>query len=151
MNILELLEYEEGYRKDAYYCSEGYPTIGIGQKIGPKGAPLKYYNFTVSRDVSYAWLGETVETIKGQLSTSIETQLAYHNCTPARKVIMESMCYQLGFDGLTGFRMMIKAMERMDWTEAANQALDSLWAKQTPERANRHADVIRMGTFKGAY
>lgn len=151
MNILELLEYEEGYRKDAYYCSEGYPTIGIGLKIGPKGAPLEHYQFTMSKAVAYAYLNERVETIKGQLSTSKETMLAYDNCNQARKAILESMCYQLGFAGVCKFKKMIAALEKSNFKEASRQALDSRWAKQTPARANRHSDVLLMGTYKGAY
>lgn len=40
-SIIQLIQIEEGYREKAYYCSEGYPTIGTGHKIGPKGAPLE--------------------------------------------------------------------------------------------------------------
>ena len=28
MNVIDVLEFEEGYRESAYHCSEGYPTIG---------------------------------------------------------------------------------------------------------------------------
>lgn len=151
MNILELLEFEEGYREKAYYCTEGYPTIGIGLKIGPYKAPLSNYTFTMSKTVAYADLAERVEVIKAQLATSKETMVAYDNCNTARKSILESMSYQLGFSGLCKFRKMLNALERSDFQEAANQALDSRWAKQTPNRANRHAEVIKTGTMRGAY
>ncbi len=36
MNLLDVLQFEEGFRAKAYHCSEGYPTIGIGTKLGPK-------------------------------------------------------------------------------------------------------------------
>ncbi len=151
MNILELLEYEEGFRKEAYYCSEGYPTIGIGLKIGPKGAPLSNYIFTMSLDVAYVDLGERVTIIGGQLASNQNTLMAFMKCNSARRDILKSMAYQLGFGGVCKFKKMLKAMEAEDWNEAAKQALDSRWAKQTPKRANRHADVIRMGTYKGVY
>lgn len=151
MNILELLEYEEGYRKDAYYCSEGYPTIGIGLKIGPKNASLENYQLSMSKPIAYAYLNEKVEIIKGQLSTSRATMVAYDNCNQARKVILESMCYQLGFNGVCKFKKMLAALERSDFKEAAVEALDSRWAKQTKSRAYRHAQVIETGTYRGTY
>jgi len=35
------------------------------------------------------------------------------------------------------------ALRSHDYDEAANQMLDSLWARQTPERAKRMADKMR--------
>ena len=43
---------------------------------------------------------------------------------------------------------MKKAVDSSDWTEAANQMLDSKWARQVPNRANRliermkHTDLV---------
>lgn len=148
MNILELLEHEEGYRSKPYYCSEKFPTVGIGQKIGPKNANLDLYQFTVSRDVAYVWLGETVEKLQGQLSSSSATMLAWKNLNQARRDILTSMAYQMGFDGVCKFKKMIAAAERSDFSEMSRQALDSRWAKQTPRRANRHAEVIKTGTWE---
>jgi len=31
-----MLAKEEGFRAKPYYCSENYPTIGYGEKIGDK-------------------------------------------------------------------------------------------------------------------
>ena len=56
-----VLNYEEGFSAKPYYCSAGYPTIGIGQRIGPKGAPLKLYEFTVSKSLAAVWLAEKVK------------------------------------------------------------------------------------------
>ncbi len=50
--ITQLLTYEEGYRKLPYLCSEGYPTIGIGKRIGSKGASLDSYRFTLPLTVA---------------------------------------------------------------------------------------------------
>jgi hypothetical protein len=40
---------------------------------------------------------------------------------------------------------MIAALEEEDYTEAAIQGLDSLWAKQTPERAVRQMVMLKKG------
>lgn len=57
-------------------------------------------------------------------------------------VIIE-MCYQIGFTGVMKFKKMIANMKDINWKGASDEMLDSLWAKQTPERANRLADIVR--------
>lgn len=151
MNILELLEFEEGYRAKPYYCSEQYPTIGIGQKIGPKNASLEWYQFTVPREVALEWLDQGVAEIDHKLLNDIKFIAAYNNCNEDRKAILISMCYQMGVHGAGKFRKMLAAMQAENWQEAAKQALDSKWARQTPKRASRHAKVIETGTMEGVY
>jgi len=42
---------------------------------------------------------------------------------------------------------MLNALERSDWVAAKAHALDSSWAKQTPERAERVAEQLLTGTY----
>lgn len=145
--LFELLKFEEGYRERPYHCSEGYPTIGIGTKIGPKGALLDNYTFTVSEKVAKVMLDEEVAGIvKSLVGYRWYTQLDEN-----RQTIIKSMAYQMGIGGLLKFRNMIAGLETQDWQRAHDQALDSLWARQTPKRANRHADVLLTGDLDGVY
>lgn len=147
MNIQQLLEFEEGYREEAYYCSENYPTIGIGSKIGPKGSSLRHYDFKVSKSLAYAWLMDEVLKIEAELS-----KLDWFcNVTGDRRTVLISMAYNLGVTGLLKFKKMILAITQEDWVEAKKQALDSRWAKQVPHRAKRHADVIGGKSLDCAY
>lgn len=138
MNISELLRVEEGYREAPYYCSEGYPTIGIGQRIGPKGADLSNYEFTVSIAGAEQLVFDSLSGLYGKL-TGLNW---FVNLPDDRQDIILSMAYQLGFNGLLKFKNMIKALIDHDWGRAKVEALDSRWAKQTPRRANRHALVL---------
>ncbi|HGF7373659.1 TPA: glycoside hydrolase family protein [Vibrio cholerae] len=142
-----VLEFEEGYREKPYHCSEGYPTVGIGKKIGPKGCSLDCYDFSVSRDVANLWLSEEINSVNDELNKLNW----YLDLNPDRQVIITSMAYQMGLSGLLKFKKMISSLERGNWDEAAYQALDSRWAKQTPKRANRHAEVLRSGSISSAY
>ena len=147
MNTLELISFEEGYRMKPYLCSEGYPTIGIGKRIGPKGADLSLYEFTVSKGVAELWLLIEVDKIEDQLC-----QLDwYQNLNCDRQSIISSMAYQLGMTGLLKFKNMIAALEREYWQEASKQALDSTWHKQTKQRAERHAKVLYCGSIEEVY
>ena len=140
---VNILEFEEGYRESAYYCSEGYPTIGIGQRIGSQNNPLEAYGFQVSPLVAQVWLAETIVKLKEEL----QDYAWFKICNHERQAILISMGYQLGLSGLLGFKNMLAAIENYDWQEAHDQGLDSLWAKQTPERANRHMDTMLSGSL----
>ena len=57
--------------------------------------------------------------------------------------VVINMCYQLGINGVSRFRKAISAMQEGDWEEAADEMLDSLWARQTPNRAKELSDIVR--------
>lgn len=145
MNTIEqavmILNFEEGYREFPYYCSEGYPTIGIGQRIGPKDADLKLYTFSISEDAAKAWCEDRVRII----DKNMMKYPFYRNQDSARKAILISMAYQLGIVGLLKFKKMVAALEEKQYDVASVEALDSRWARQTPERAKRHSESIRTG------
>lgn len=147
--LFELLKFEEGYRERAYHCSTGYPTIGIGTKLGPKGSPLSNYTMVVTEHAAKALLDDEVKKIRNELVK----RRWYVELDSDRQTIIKSMAYQMGVGGVLKFKKMIAALEHGDYQEAANQALDSRWAKQTPKRARRHAEVLESGklmeTYKG--
>jgi lysozyme len=49
----------------------------------------------------------------------------------------------MGVSGVLKFKGMLEALKAGKRELAANEALDSLWARQTPERARRVAEQIR--------
>lgn len=57
------------------------------------------------------------------------------------------MAYQLGIAGLFAFRRMIAALAADNPTEAAAQILDSLAARQTPNRYQELHDIMLTGEW----
>ena len=53
------------------------------------------------------------------------------------------MVFQLGMTGVSKFKNTLKAVKEEDWDTAADEMLDSVWAKQTPERANELSSTMR--------
>jgi lysozyme len=54
------------------------------------------------------------------------------------------MAYQMGVEGVCGFKTMLRCLEAGELEKAAGAALNSRWAKvQTPARAKRVAAMIR--------
>lgn len=141
-----LLEEEEGFRAKPYLCSEGYPTVGYGQRIGAKNQPLSAYQFCLPKPVGQAWLTFNIELLIDAVATHPHgIASAFATCNLARQTILISMAYQLGVDGLAEFKNMLAAIKDERWQDAETHALDSLWAKQTPARAKRHARVLATG------
>ncbi|MGL4516793.1 MAG: glycoside hydrolase family protein [Shewanella sp.] len=149
--IAKLLKYEEGYRAKPYYCSENYPTIGIGLRIGPKGAPLSQYEMDMPVQVAECWLQCYVDNLMADMYATPTIKAAMHACDSARVAVLVSMGYQLGVKGLAGFKNTLKAVAEKRWDDAAKGMLDSKWAKQTPARAQRHAEQMRTGVWFGGY
>jgi lysozyme len=54
-----------------------------------------------------------------------------------------NMVYQLGVSGVLKFTDMLNCLERNERAQAAANALQSIWATQTPKRARKVAALIR--------
>lgn len=144
MNIIELLVREEGFKSKAYFCSEGYPTIGIGWKIGRHNQSLNdFEEMVISRPAAEAQLQNEVFAIE----LSLSAHKWYADLCEARQAVITSMAYQMGISGLMKFKRMIAAIETKCWNDASAEGLDSRWARQTPERAKRQMKTLLLGDW----
>lgn len=145
--IIEILNYEEGYSETPYLDTRNFPTVAGGIKIGPQNAPISQYQFTVPRPVGDTWKKCLVDAKTASMNRQPEIVAALAQCNDARRDILNSMAYQMGVSGLAGFTNMLGLISKRDFHGAASAMLKSLWARQTPNRARRHADVMRTGTY----
>lgn len=150
-DIISLLNKEEGFSAKPYYCSAGYPTIGIGQRIGPKGAQLKLYEFTVSKSLAAVWLAEKVKETLADMDKYENIRAAMASCNEPRQAILISMAYQMGAKGLSGFTGTLKAISSQNWHAAQSGMLASKWQRDTPNRAQRHAIQMLSGSWYPDY
>ena len=125
--LIERIGVNEGFRSKPYQCSEGVWTIGHG----------------------LTWLTEeeSLHILTGRIS-QLHLKLLddldwYKDMPPEIQGILIEMVYQIGYSGVMKFKKMIANMIDTDWKGAATEMLDSRWAKQTPNRANRLADIVR--------
>lgn len=129
--LMEWTAREEGKRLRMYKCSAGYNTIGIGHNLDAKPISERaawvifeddIADVVADLDRALPWLWEQPEDVQ---------------------VALGDMCFQMGISRLLKFRKMLAALERGDREEAAREALESAWARQTPARAARVAALIR--------
>lgn len=150
-SITSLLQYEEGFREKPYLCSEGYPTIGTGIRIGPKGAALSNYQFTVPKEVDAVWLQSILNSTMRSMLINERIASAMNVLDEARTAVLVSMAYQMGVAGLAQFKNTLSLIEHKHFEDAAVAMLQSKWAKQTPNRARRHAEQMRSGLWCTEY
>lgn len=62
-----------------------------------------------------------------------------------RQDVLVNMAYQMGVEGVMGFKNMLALVAQGRWTEAAQHMRASLWHKQTPNRAERLAIQMETG------
>lgn len=144
--IIPILNFEEGYRESPYLDTLGYPTVAGGIRIGPKGASLSNYTFSVPRTVGDFWKQVIVDRKVSDMNSRPAIAAALAACNAPRRDVLVSMAYQMGIDGLALFKNTLKLIADGNFTAAADGMLNSLWAKQTPARARRHAEVMRTGS-----
>ena len=63
-SIYALLRLEEGWRSKPYLCTENYPTVGFGFRIGPKGADITLYQFSLPVRAGEAWLDTLLSNLE---------------------------------------------------------------------------------------
>lgn len=146
---ITILRKDEGWRSTPYYCSEGYPTIGWGFRCGPKGAPLP--DTVMSRPVGDKRMQTKCESLDEMLTSDKSVGKTYSALSTPRKAVLISMAYQLGLNGLLNFKEMWAALASENYAAAANEALDSLAAKQTPNRWMRNSYTLGTGKLATYY
>lgn len=148
MKFVKVIAFEEGFRAKPYKCSAGYPTIGYGIKLANRNANIDNFECEIPEPVARLWLEHHAKQVEDKLCK-------YAWFIDQRKDVQDiliSMAYQLGINGLLGFKAMIRALSVSDMNEASREALNSKWARiDSPNRAKRHARVIGGESIADVY
>ena len=140
--LLVMIEKDEGNSGKLYKDTEDLWTIGIGFCLDRRPMP---------REVAIYWLDLILDEILADLSNTNQYN-TFHKLNQARQFAIINMCYQLGVMGVChpvhGFIKMWGSLAVEDYEAAAKHAIDSVWYRQTTNRATRVAEVIRTGTLE---
>ena len=114
-SIYALIKHEEGWRSKPYLCTEKYPTVGFGFRIGPQGADIKLYQFTLPVRAGEAWLDTILSGLETDMRRDPKLAMAMQACErdPARMAVLQSMAYQMGVQGLAAFKNTLQAVIEM--------------------------------------
>jgi len=129
IDLEKQLKKHEGFNGMPYDDSLGYPTIGYGTKL------------PINKDEAELLLKYRLKQKRDELI--IAMPFVYNLSEDKQKVLYE-MSYQLGVGGLLLFKRMWSALKSGDFERAADEMLDSKWAVQTPERAEKLAEIMKQ-------
>lgn len=135
-----LLKKEEGLRLRPYKDTEGYWTIGYGHhsnKIGPSTGPW-------TLEEAEEQLDHDFEIAESAARRAVAT---FDNLNGCRKGVLVQMAYQMGEGGLKSFVNTIRYINDENFHQAAANMRRSLWARQTPARAQRMAKRMETGEY----
>ena len=133
--VIKDLKRHEGRVLHAYPDHLGYWTIGYGRLIDERrggGITQEEAEYLLSNDID-------------RVAAALQDQAGYRKAPAQVKRALLNMAFQLGVRGLLNFRRMWTALEQKDYAMAAEEALDSRWAEQTPNRAAEVAAWIADG------
>jgi lysozyme len=134
--LVDYIKQAEGFRSLAYECPAGKLTVGYGKNIEDlPGLTEEQASVILQMDLVIA--AKEVDTF------------APKDIGPNRRAALTAMVFQLGMPTVKKFKKMLAALEQGNWLEAADQALDSRWARQTPSRAKWVAEIFKTGEMHG--
>lgn len=135
--LKERIKIHEGFCDTVYKDTLGKRTIGYGHLCtdNEEWKDGKAYTIEYLNDVFEGDFNEAVRQTEQLIGN-----LVLHK--EANEIIIE-MVFQLGMSGVSKFKKMWAALKNQNYDEAANQMLDSKWAKQTPNRAKDLSEIMR--------
>lgn len=134
--LAEQLKKHEGLRLKPYKDTVGKLTLGIGRNLEDKGITEQEALFMLNNDVDYFYKKLTKELpwVK--------------NLDDARQNVLINMAFNLGINGLLGFKNTLELVRSGDYLIAGEEMLDSKWARQVGSRAVELSEQMRTGEFK---
>lgn len=131
--IANMLMKDEGCRLKVYTDTLGHPSIGYGRALDTNGISIDEADYLLANDIA-----RVTQEVSGALPW-------FGTLDGSRQAVLLSMAFQMGIEGLLAFRQTLAYIQTQRWQEASDAMLNSKWASQTPERAQRLANIILTG------
>jgi len=125
----------EGLELSLYKCTGDKWTIGVGRNLDDRGITEDEARYLLKNDIAIV----EEELLRAKPSVA--------DLDAVRQRVLVDMGFNLGLPILLKFQNMWAAIEDEDWIDAAEQMLDSRWAKQVGRRAARLAEAMRSGEW----
>ena len=129
--LLKELRRHEGMRNFPYKCSAGKLTIGVGRNIEDIGITDDEADYLLRNDIL-------------RVQDDLDRNVAYWRGFPERtQRALVNFVFNVGITRALRFKRMWAALSKYDFHQAADELLDSKYAKQVGRRAEDLADMIR--------
>jgi lysozyme len=129
-----LLVHHEGLKLKPYKDTTGRLTIGVGRNLTDDGITEDEARLLLDNDINEVW---------HECSTKITGFTALDD---TRQHVLMDMVFNMGLGNVMLFTKMLNAIQARDFTLAADEMLQSRWAKQVGDRALDLARMMRTDT-----
>ena len=122
----------EERRAFPYPDTEGNITIGVGHNLTQRG---------LSEPIIDAILNEDIN------ASILEAQriVGFNLCNDVRQRVIVEMVFNMGLPRLRTFKLFLRYISTRNYEKAAEEMLNSVWAKQVKARANILARMMKTG------
>lgn len=146
--IINLVADHEGFRSMQYLCTAGDWTIGYGYNlnVNPLNLSVEKIQQLKTHGIGKVEARKYLVLMLEKCERELSGKLAWWSkLNLARQAVLLDMAYNVGIVGLLGFKKMLAALERGDYAKAANEMLESKWAKQVKTRATHLVQIMITG------
>ena len=128
----------EGVRKTAYKDTLNNWTIGVGHLI-----KLPDEEYLLDKELTDLEVEQIFITDLNQAIDDARKFIDADSIPDEAFEVVVDMAFNLGLPKLMAFQNFQQALRDKDFVKASFEMLDSLWAKQLPNRSNRLAKIMR--------
>lgn len=128
--LREMLIQHEGIRYKPYTDMVGKLTIGVGRNLTDLGIDRSEVEFLLDNDIK-----RTLGNLQARLPW-------YKTLSEDQQLVIADMCFNLGLQGLLGFKDFLGWLKEGDYQNARAAMLNSKWALQVGQRALELAQLI---------
>lgn len=133
--LIEQLKRHEGVSKWAYEDHLGYITVGVGRCLDPEiGLGLS------DKEIDYLLMNDIERCYK-----ELECLSWFPDLDPVRQEALVNMVFNLGLTRFLQFKKTLAYLAEGKYPQAADEMLDSKWARQVKNRAIEISEMIRTG------
>ena len=131
--FIKQMRFHEGVRNKVYKDHLGIETIGVGRNLVDRGLSDEEVDYLLTNDITI---------VENELDNGLSW---WRDLYEVRQRALADLAFNMGLPRVHGFVKMLYALQRRDYHAAADELLDSKYAKQVGERSNRVAEMIRTG------
>jgi lysozyme len=131
--FISQIRFHEGVESKVYKDHLGIETIGVGRNLKDRGLSEDEIDYLLTNDITI---------IENELDKAFPW---WRDLDEVRQRALADLAFNMGIPRLHGFVKMLGGLQRRDYHAAAEELLDSKYAKQVGARSERVAGMIRTG------
>lgn len=139
--LISEIRIDEGVRYSPYLDTVGIKTVGVGHNLKARPIPEDWQYPLSDEQVNSLLAGDLLIVFSG-----LDAHLGWwRTLSYARQRVLANMAFNLGINGLLGFKNTLQRIKDGDYDGAASGMMLSKWASQVGARAKRLANLMKEG------